>query len=149
MAYVVTNKNYSLTFISKDLEQASFQYPGISIYQNGHAGYVIEISNDDFIALQTAQKEYAHDGTNVVFEDKTTEPFANETDLKFYIDRVIENLATVINKHSDNSYKSECVAYKALLESLDTSTITYPLNKSLEKHLYDLGHPILSPLQIR
>jgi len=149
MAYVITNKNYSITFISKDLEQASFQFPGLALYQNGHAGYVIEISDADFVALQTAQKDYAHNGTNVVLEDKTSRPFANETDLKFYIDAVLKKLDTVIKKNSDNSYKAECVSYKALLENLDTSTITYPLIKSLEKHLYDLGHPILSPLQIR
>jgi len=148
MAYVVTNKNYSLTFISKDLEQASFQYGGLGIYLNGHAGYVIEISDADFIALQTSQKEYAHNGTSMVLTDKTSKPFANETELKSYIDNVTKTLNTIINKHSDNSYKAECVAYKSLLENLDTSTITYPLNKSLEKHLYDLGHPILSPLQL-
>lgn len=148
MALIVTNKSYSITFLSKDLEQASFQYPGIGLYQNGHAGYIIEISDADFVALQTGQKLYDHDGTNMILTDKTPEPFANETDLKFYIDKITKRIDVVINRQSDNSYKSECVAYKALLESLDTSTITYPLNKTLEKHLHDLGHPILGALQI-
>jgi len=148
MALIVTNKSYSITLLSKDLEQAGFQYPGIGLYQNGHAGYVIEISDADFVALQTEQKSYDHDGTNMILTDKTSEPFANETDLKFYIDKLTKKLDVVINRQSDNSYKSECVAYKALLESLDTSTITYPLNKTLEKHLHDLGQPILGALQI-
>ena len=39
-------------------------------------------------------------------------------------------------------------AYKTLLENLDKSTITYPINSTLEKYLKDQGKPIVSLLQI-
>ena len=105
MAYAITNKDYSLSFISKDQNELSCQFPGYVMYQNGTAGYCFEISNNDSINLY-------------------------------------------LPKHISNSFGTELQAYKTLVENFDTSSLTYPTNISFERHLLNLGHPIISTLQI-
>jgi hypothetical protein len=157
MAYAITNKNYSLSFISKDLEQLKLQYPGYAHYQNGLAGHLVTLSDADFILLQVNEKVFSYDGTTVILNDLQTEPnpeithpiFSNnETILKNHIEYIISAIDRAYNKHSKNSFGEELLAYKNLLQGLDTSEITYPLNKSVERHLLDLGHPIIGTLQM-
>jgi hypothetical protein len=47
------------------------------------------------------------------------------------------------NKRRVITFKNELSAYKTLLENLDTSSITYPLNTTLEKYLIDQGNTVL------
>jgi hypothetical protein len=49
---------------------------------------------------------------------------------------------------SPSSYKDELIAYKALLENFDTSSISYPLTMTLERYLINQNQPVLSYLQI-
>lgn len=147
MAYAITNKNYSLSFISKDLEQLKLQYPGYAHYQNGLAGHLVTLSDADFILLQTNEKVFSYDGTTVTLND--LQIFSNnETILKNRIEVIISEIDRIYTKHSNNSFGVELLAYKTLLQGLDTSTISYPLNKSVERHLLDLGHPIIGTLQM-
>jgi hypothetical protein len=157
MAYAITNKDYSLSFISKDLEQLKLQYPGYAHYQNGLAGHLVTLSDADFILLQANEKVFSYDGTTVTLNDlqtgsnpEITHPtFSNnEIKLKNYIENIINRIDNVYNKHSNNSFGVELLAYKNLLQGFDTSSITYPFNKSIERHLLDLSHPIICTLQM-
>ena len=155
MAYIVTNKEKSISFISKDLEQLSGQYPGYEIYKNGIAGHLITISDADFNLLISHQKEATvNSDLSVTLTDKVLAAdevpgFSSKEQLDSYISVIKERINHSIHqRESDNTYKNELETYKTLLENLNTSSITYPLNTSLEKYLIDQGNTILSPLQI-
>ena len=69
MAYIVTNKEYSLSFIAKDLDQLKSVYPGYEVYKSGEHGHLIEITNEDFVALQADEKFYYNEGSNWVIQN--------------------------------------------------------------------------------
>ena len=155
MAYIVTNKEKSISFISKDLEQLSGQYPGYEIYKNGIAGHLITISDADFNLLISHQKEATvNSDLSVTLTDKVLAAdevpgFSSKEQLDSYISAIKERINDSINQRTDgNIYKNQLKTYNTLLENLNTSSITYPLNTSLEKYLIDQGNTILSPLQI-
>lgn len=149
MAYLVLDKQYGFTFISKDLEEFKCQHPGAEGYIAGILGYAVEISNEDFIALQTGQKDFvSYDGTTVTYRD-ATRFFATKEKLDSEINLIKSLIDEIIKRKGDSSSQATRLStYKAVLESLDTSTINYPLNSSLEKYLLDNGHEVISPLQI-
>lgn len=149
MAYIVTNKEKSISFFSKNLEQLSGQYPGYEIYENGIAGHLITISDADFNLLISHQKEATvNSDLSVTFADKVI-GFSSKEQLDSYISLIKERINNSIHqRESDSTYKNELETYKTLLENLNTSSITYPLNTSLEKYLIDQGNTILNPLQI-
>lgn len=149
MAYAITNKEHSLSFISKDQNELSCQFPGYAMYQNGTAGYCFEISNDDFIKLQTLEKQFSYDQNQVTLVDFSTPViFSSEQQLKDHIKMILDSLNQYLPKHISNSFGTELQAYKTLVENFDTSSLTYPTNVSFERHLLNLGHPIISTLQM-
>lgn len=149
MAYIVTNKEKNISFISKDLEQLSGQYPGYEIYENGIAGHLITISDADFNLLISHQKEVTvNSDLSVTLTDKVL-GYSSKENLDSYISTIKERINHSINqRYNDSVYKNELETYKTLLENLNTSSISYPLNTSLEKYLIDQGNTILNPLQI-
>jgi hypothetical protein len=53
-----------------------------------------------------------------------------------------------LKEKKHGSYKDELIAYKTLLENLDTDSISYPLAMTLERYLMNQNQPVLSHLQI-
>jgi len=148
MAYLVLDKQYGFTFISKDLEEFKSQHPGAEGYIAGILGYAVEISNEDFIALQTGQKDFvSSDGTTVTYRD-ATRSFETKEQLDGQINFIKSTIDEILKRKGDSSQATRLSTYKAVLESLDTSTINYPLNSSLEKYLLDNGHEVISTLQL-
>jgi hypothetical protein len=152
MAYIVTNREKNITFISKDLEQAKAQYNGIEIYQNGLAGHFITISDADFNTLLSNEKlAVVNSDLSVTLRDKAdgeTLDFSSKEKLDKYISSLKERISDVLRNKEESTFKNELSAYKTLLENLDTSSITYPFNTTLEKYLIDQGNTVLHTLQI-
>jgi len=153
MAYIVTNLEKSISFISKDLEQAKAQYNGIEIYQNGLAGHFITISDADFNTLLSNEKiPVVNSDLSVTLRDRVADgailDFSSKEKLDKYISSLKERISDVMKRKKEGLFKNELSAYKALLENLDTSSITYPFNTTLEKYLIDQGNTVLHPLQI-
>jgi len=152
MAYIVTNLEKSISFISKDLEQAKAQYNGIEIYQNGLAGNFITISDTDFNTLLLNEKiAVVNSDLSVTLRDRADYEiydFSSKEKLDKHISSLKERISDVMKRKKEGLFKNELSAYKALLENLDTSSITYPFNTTLEKYLIDQGNTVLHPLQI-
>ena len=152
MAYIVTNLEKSISFISKDLEQAKAQYNGIEIYQNGLAGHFITISDADFNTLLSNEKiAVVNSDLSVTLRDRADGEildFSSKEKLDVYISSLKERISDIMKRKKEGLFKNELSAYKTLLENLDTSSITYPLNTTLEKYLIDQGNTVLHPLQI-
>jgi hypothetical protein len=157
MAYIVTNKEYSLSFIAKDLDQLKSVYPGYEVYKSGEHGHLIEITNEDFVALQADEKFYYNEGSNWVIQNTRNKVgelpiqdpiILNEDQLNKEINLIVERLTNKLKLITSGTLHNEMKAYKTLLENLDKSTITYPINSTLEKYLKDQGKPIVSLLQI-
>ena len=152
MAYIVTNREKNITFISKDLEQAKAQYNGIEIYHNGLAGHFITISDADFNTLLSNEKiAVVNSDLSVTLRDRADGEildFSSKEKLDVYISSLKERISDIMKRKKEGLFKNELSAYKTLLENLDTSSITYPLNTTLEKYLIDQGNTVLHPLQI-
>ena len=56
MAYVITNKQKSISFISKNLIQLQGQYSGYQTYENGIEGHLITISDAAFTSVVANEK---------------------------------------------------------------------------------------------
>lgn len=151
MAYIITNKQKSVSFISKDLTQLQEQYPGYQTYENGIEGHLITISDADFNLLVAEEKEIRiNEDLSVNLIDKTYDlGFSSKEELDNHISSLIKRLEEVIErKKSPNSYKDELIAYKALLQNLNTASINYPLATTLERYLMDQNQPVIGHLQI-
>jgi hypothetical protein len=149
MAYAIFNKENSITFISKNLEHLRVRYPGYAIYQNGLAGSMVEISNENFISLQNKEKVITYDGANVTLVDHDPIIIENEGVLKINIEGICLSIErAIIGKDPNSSYVTECNTYYNLLKNLDTSSLTYPMNTSLEAYLRGQGHNVIAEAEL-
>ena len=155
MAYVITNKQKSISFISKDLTQLQGQYPGYQTYENGIEGHLITISDADFTSVVanekyiTVNEDLSVTLNDIIYDANRVLGFASKQELDNHINFLKERLKEVIEQKSKpSSFKDELIAYKTLLENLDTASISYPLAMTLERYLMNQNQPILSHLQI-
>ena len=155
MAYVITNKQKSISFISKDLIQLQGQYSGYQTYENGIEGHLITISDADFTSVVanekyiTVNEDLSVTLNDIIYDANRVLGFASKQELDNHINFFKERLKEVIERRiSPSSYKDELIAYKALLENFDTSSISYPLTMTFERYLINQNQPVLSYLQI-
>ena len=155
MAYVITNKQKSISFISKDLIQLQGQYSGYQTYENGIEGHLITISDADFTSIVanekyiTVNEDLSVTLNDIIYDANRVLGFASKQELDNHINFFKERLKEVIERRiSPSSYKDELIAYKALLENFDTSSISYPLTMTFERYLINQNQPVLSYLQI-
>jgi hypothetical protein len=150
MAYVITNKQKSISFISKDLTQLQGQYPGYQTYENGIEGHLITISDADFTSVVANEKYITvNEDLSVTLNANRVLSFASKQELDNHINFLKEKLKEVLErKKTSSSYRDELIAYKTLLENFDTDSISYPLAMTLERYLMNQNQPVLSHLQI-
>ena len=155
MAYVITNKQKSLSFISKDLTQLQGQYSGYQTYENGIEGHLITISDADFTSVVANEKDIKVNEdltvtlTDITYDANRVLGFASKQELDNHINSLKEQLKEVLErKKTSSSYRDELIAYKTLLENLDTASISYPLAMTLERYLMNQNQTVLSHLQI-
>jgi hypothetical protein len=150
MAYVITNKQKSISFISKDLTQLQGQYPGYQTYENGIEGHLITISDADFTSVVANEKYITvNEDLSVTLNANRVLDLASKQELDNHINFLKERLKHVIERNiPPNSYRDELIAYKTLLENFDTDSISYPLAMTLERYLMNQNQPVISYLQI-
>lgn len=151
MAYVVTNKEYSMSFVCENETQLHDQLSDYITYENGQNGHIITITDDQFSALQNCDKTFKWVNNAATFPDNDhTISFASKQDLDTYIKMLQDKIRSLLNDkyRADSTYKTQLEQYVSILNNLDTSSITYPLNSSLEKHLKNNGHTVLGYLQL-
>jgi len=146
MAYLLFTLDNSVSFMAKDIEQLKLQFPSYGQFENGKAGKMITLSDEDFKRIQS-NESFNFDGTNLNFTG--TQTYIHDEDgMKEYISHLIEKIDSIYTRYKNTSFGSDLAAYKNLLGTVDTSLFTYPYNDSLEKYLQDQGHSVISTLQM-
>jgi len=148
MAYAVTNNQNSLSFISKDSQQLGLQCPNYASLESTNSGKVLEITEDQFISLQKGIKQFTYDGSTITLVDNTLNFPQNEQSLIDVINFHKEAIDQVLIKHKNNAFGIELNSFKTVLENIDTSSITYPMTKSLMQYCLDNDNDIISVLQM-
>jgi hypothetical protein len=111
---------------------------------------IIEVSNDDFNSVKLGLKEVLSYENNVVKynESPIVVGYQNETILKNYIANVKNCIKQFLNNNLNHPNYSKYNDYYNQLSNFNTTSISYPSNKSLEQHFLDLNQPSFNPLQI-
>ena len=148
MAYIITCKNKVPNWIAKDLNELKI-HPQYILYQTNQSGYVIEISDQDYNQLATDQKVVSSidDNLNVTFVDRNIS-YQTKAKLDEYVSIVKEKIEKNLNMDIDGDYIANVLAYKQVIDNFDTSSISYPLNMSLEQYLLSNNQKALSLLQL-
>tara|TARA_R110000851_G_scaffold148685_1_gene289040 strand:- start:4431 stop:4883 length:453 start_codon:yes stop_codon:yes gene_type:complete len=92
-------------------------------------------------------KTYASDNS-LTFDEHPETEFTELSDLSSCINSVVKQIDCFLISNNTHPQYDKWNNYKNQLNSLDLSTITFPLTKSLEQHLEDSSLTSLNPLQI-
>jgi len=150
MAYLVTNQHYDMSFICENQTDLHVQIKDYANYESGLVGHIIDITDEQFAALQIREKTFKWENNTATFPNENPVVFSSKEDLDAHIKLIINRITETLSwKYTeDSAYKTKLEQYKIVLNNLDTSSISYPLNSSIEKYLQDNGHTIVSYLQI-
>ena len=142
MAYLIFNNDNHLIKIAANDSDRDSQ----NIVLSDHI--VKSVSDSDFLKVRTDIATATYDGTNVTIVDQSNS-FLNETQLKKQINNII-NLASDFLKtnNNGNSLYNSINEYKLYLEDLDTSSFSFPYEKSIEQYCDENSITFYHPLQI-
>jgi len=110
---------------------------------------IIQDSQENFNAVKLGTKHpvsYASNDT-ITYADTTT-VFANKKILDRHIEMFKKSIKDFLDNNTNHPLYNQWSSYYLQLDDLDTNSITYPLNKSLEQHFSDEGQTSLNSLQI-
>ena len=148
MAIALITEHNQVYFISENMEKLKIQYHHYGVFENNSAGKIINISQEEFDLLKEGTKVATYNGTNLIFD---TTPFIIKT--KEAMDEAIEETIERINKayknNENNAWGAELNAFKTIVSNIDTSSISFPYNGTLQKYLKDQGHSVIGSLQLR
>jgi hypothetical protein len=109
---------------------------------------IIEDTQENFDAVKFGTKDAIKFNNNLITYINKTVKYNNKELLKEYVECIKKGITAFkdnnLNKPSFNLWNN----YYNQLNSLNLNSISYPLNKSLEQYLSDLGQTSLSPLQL-
>ena len=147
MAIALITESNKVFLISENMEKLKFQYPHYGLFENNHAGKMINISQEDFDILQEETKEATYNGTNLIFKTSGIVLKRKEY-MDVTIKSMIEKIDRAYKNNENNAWGAELNAFKTLLNNIDTSSISFPYNGTLQTYLKSQGHSIISSLQI-
>ena len=148
MALALITEHNQVYLISEKMDKLKLQDPHYGLFENNHVGKIINISQEDFNLLKEGTNNVTYNGTSLVFE--TINPIIEN---KESMDRDIKSLIDIVDnaykKNQNNVWGTELNSYKQILNNIDTSSINYPYNGTVEKYLKSQGHSVIGTLQIR
>jgi hypothetical protein len=149
MAYVLFDLHYNPQLIAKDMDELNLRNSRWKVWQDKKAGHMLEISNSDFVSLQTGFKNIKYDGATVSYVDAVYISYPqNAEELQAEINYIINIIDSNLNKYKDTSFGTELTNFKNNLQSIDTSSITYPMNTNVRQYLSNQNKSILGYLQL-
>jgi hypothetical protein len=140
MAYLIFNNNNDLVKIAANDSDRDSQ----NLILTQHS--VVSVSDSDFLKVRTGASFASYDGTNATITE--AENYFNEESLKKYFENVVSLLNSFLSENMDNSLYVDMNNYKNYLLSFDTSSVTFPLNKSWEEYCNENSIVFYHPLQI-
>jgi len=139
MAYLIFNGNNLYKIATSD-DKAHLNIED-SFYN------VKTVSDSDFNNVKQNKKSVKLSSDTVVYEDLSFN-FTAQENLQSYINEVITHLEYFLQNNSSNSMYSVLETYRDLLQSVDISSISYPLSKSWEEYCVENSITYYNPLQI-
>ena len=110
--------------------------------------HIISDSQENFNSVKYHNKQILKYNQNNIFYGDISTIFENKISLDKYILNIKNTISLFLENNKNHPSYDIWNNYKIQLNSLDTNTIPYPLNISLEQYLNDLGQPSFNPLQI-
>ena len=108
----------------------------------------ITINDSVFTQVQLSEKyPESYNGDTVTYVDVSSE-YLNKEQFQSDINSRIPLIDAFLINNEDHPDYTKWNMFKTQLEALDISSITYPYNKSLEKHLSDNSLTVLNTLQL-
>lgn len=108
---------------------------------------IINISSDDFNEIKLNTKAFLKYNNNDVFYVNINNNFTKVT-LSFHIEQIKKAIKDFLDNNKSHIYFNQWNSYYNQLSNLDLNSISFPLEKSLEKYFNDLGQPSFNPLQL-
>ena len=160
MAYFIFNKDldsveltlYKIASNQSDLDNLNLDQSLFKIIQDTASNF------DDVVCNIKTASSYTGNTINFVTVDRTTVSggltaadlgdFQNQESLDSCINQTKKYIKHFLDNNSGHPKYTEWNNYYNQLDTFDTSTATYPLNKSLEQHLKDNNQTYLSTLQL-
>jgi hypothetical protein len=147
MAYFIFQKNsdnipgniYRIAENQSDLNN-------LNIEQSSYK--IIEDSQENFNSVKYGTKNIlTYNGNNVIYQDQAIS-YSTKESLLNYIKNTKDIISIYLNSNINHSLYSRWNNYYSQLNNLNLDSITYPLNKSLEQYLNDLGQTSYNTLQL-
>jgi len=112
---------------------------------------IVDGSDDLFNKVRLNKSWVQFDGTNIIENsfllpgEVSRRPFMTESNLKNYIDQI----KNIINYYLQSNTSTEIKNYLTFIESIQTSSISFPMTQTFEEYVESQGITAINSLQIR
>ena len=155
MAYFIFNTdNWIVKIAANDADRDALNLD-LSNYN------VVSVTEDQFNSVRSNEKNINYDGTTLTLTGRTeevgdidpeigpaTSVSLSQTDLEYTLGNIKKELKNFLDNNSGHTKFSELQNYYNYLDTLDMSTLTFPLNKYWEQYCIDNSIAFVHPLQI-
>jgi len=149
MAIAITNLRGNCLIVARNLDDLNAVLPHHGLYDSA-AGQKHEISESEFDQVRFREKILTFDGTSLNYADNDFS-MPDEENLTAHIEdskKILDNILAA-PRFGEGALKTDAQSYRAELDNLDISSVTYPFTKTLERHMSDVGHTVVSSLQFK
>ena len=143
-------------------DQAALDNLNVDIVKSNYT--VVDISDEVFNNVRLNKSWISYDGTNITehgrlgpneVTDGEIVPFSVPTDQGIpviinasQLELIIEKSKGELKNYLKGNENSTASSYLTALESINISTITFPMYQSLEEYMESQGHTVIHPLQL-
>ena len=143
MAYLIVNDQncvYKIAENDTDKNNLNCTFPPYT---------TIDISDVDFLKVKQNLVDISISDGSATFTDRIDPDISiTEEDVKDQHKNLIKYIEQFLRNNSSNPFYTPCQNYCNYLETLDYSSITFPLNKTWEQYCEDNSIAYFHPLQI-
>jgi hypothetical protein len=123
-----------------------FDLNNLNIIQSAYK--IIEDSELNFNLIKYGNKNISKYNNNVITYVDQTNLYKNKIELDVYLESLKNQIKNFLDNNQSHPLFNRWNDYFNQLNSLNTDTIIYPLNKSLEQYFNDLRQPSYNILQL-
>ena len=142
MTYLIFNSDNNIVRIASNNSDRDSQ----NMVLSNHS--VVSVSDADFLKVRTNVAIATYDGTDVTITDLSDNFIESENDLKLIFKDIINIILNFSQNNQDNLLYNSLNNYKEYLENFDTSSLTFPVDKSWEHYCNENSITFYHPLQI-
>ena len=114
---------------------------------------VLTCTTDEFNKIRHNEADVTYSGNTITVTDINTASdwtyVENAEGLQSVIDIQIDACEKFLNSFPNHAWAADVTTYRNYCTSFDTSSITYPMTKTWERHLTDSGVSFFSVLELK